>query len=64
MQLLIPALSIVLLTILASNERMKDIARKNSMVMGKQKVKVKKATPDYHAERLSVYYSRFDMIVN
>lgn len=64
MQLLIPALSIFLLTIIGGSGRMKDIAGKDSMVMRMQKAKIKKAATDFHPDRLSIYYSRFDMIVN
>lgn len=64
MQLLIPALSIFLLTIIADNGRMKNIAGKDGMVMRMQKVKIKRAATDFHPDRLSIYYSRFDMIVN
>lgn len=64
MQLLIPALSILLLTIILGSGSMKDLAGKDSMVMRMQKAKIKKATPDFQTERPSVYYSRFDMIVN
>lgn len=64
MQLLIPAFAIFLLTIMAGSRRIKDIAGKDSMVLKMQKVRVKKAPAEFHADRLSVYYSRFDMIVN
>jgi hypothetical protein len=64
MQILIPALSIFLLSIIAGSGRMKDIAGKDSMVIRMQKAKVKKATTDFHSDRLSVFYSRFDTIVN
>ncbi|THU40893.1 hypothetical protein FAM09_01905 [Niastella caeni] len=64
MQLVVLALSILLLTVIAGNGRMKVTAGKNSMVMKNQNVKAKKATTVDHTDVLSIYYSRFDMIVN
>jgi hypothetical protein len=64
MQHLLLALSIIFLTIIAGNGRMKDATGKKAMVMKMQKPKVQKANTAFSADWLSVYSSRFDMIVN
>jgi hypothetical protein len=64
MQHLLLVLSIIFLTIIASNGRVKDTAGKNTMVMKMEKVRVKKANTVFPADRLSIYSSWFDMIVN
>jgi hypothetical protein len=64
MQHLILVLSIIFLTIIAGNGRGKDATGKKAMVMKIQKPKVKKANTTFSADWLSVYSSRFDMIVN
>ena len=64
MQHLLLALSIIFITVIASNGRGKDATGKSAVVMKMQKSKVKKATTAFPMDRLSVYSSRFDMIVN
>lgn len=64
MQHLLLALSIIFLTVIAGNGRGKDAAGQNSMVMKMQKAREKKVKAVFPADRLSVYSSRFDMIVN
>jgi hypothetical protein len=64
MQHLLLVLSIIFITVIASNGRGKDAAGKNAVVMKMQKNKVKKVNAAFPADRLSVYSSRFDMIVN
>lgn len=64
MQHLLLALSIIFLTVIASYNRGKDATGKKAIVMKMQKPKVKKAHTAFPADWLSVYSSRFDMIVN
>lgn len=64
MQHLLLALSIIFLTVIAGNGRGKDTAEKNIMVMKMQKAREKKANTSFPADRISIYTSRFDMIVN
>ncbi|HEX6432391.1 MAG TPA: hypothetical protein VF008_32080 [Niastella sp.] len=64
MQHLILVLAIIFLTIIAGNGRGKGATGKKPLVMKMQKPKAKKASTAFPADRLSVYYSRFDMIVN
>lgn len=65
MQHFLLALSIILLTIIAGNTIGKD--NKQVMVMKVEKVEKKapeKASIDLADEKFSVWYSKFDMIVN
>jgi hypothetical protein len=64
MQVLLLALSILLLTIIAGNGRVASDAGNNKVVMKVHKSTEKKATLATPGDRLSVYSSRFDMIVN
>ena len=64
MQHLILVLSIIFLTIMAGNGRGKDATGKKPMVMKMEKTRVKKANTTFSSDWLSVYSSRFDMIVN
>jgi hypothetical protein len=64
MQHLLLVLSIIFITVIAGNGRGKDVTGKNTMVMKMQKAKVKKANMVFPADRLSIYSSWFDMIVN
>jgi hypothetical protein len=64
MQHLVLVLSIILLTIIAGNGRRKDVTGKKAMVMKMRQPKAKKANTSFSADWLSVYSSRFDMIVN
>jgi hypothetical protein len=64
MQHLVLVLSIILLTIIAGNSRGKDATGKKAMVMKMQQPKAKKASTTFSGDWLSVYSSRFDMIVN
>ncbi len=64
MQLLLLVLSIVLLTIFAGNRRVVPEAGNNKMVMKLYKPREKKVNLAFPGDRLSVYSSRFDMIVN
>ena len=64
MQHLILVLSIIFLTVIAGDGRKKDATGKNAMVIKMQKPRIKKANTAFAADRLSVYSSRFDMIVN
>jgi hypothetical protein len=64
MQHLVLALAIVFLAIIAGNGRGKDVTGNKPMVMKMQKTRVKKVHSTYPADWLSVYSSRFDMIVN
>jgi hypothetical protein len=64
MQHLLLVLSIVFITVIASNGRGKDIAGKNTMVMKMQKARIKKANAIFPTDRICVYTSWFDMIVN
>lgn len=64
MQHLLLVLSIIFITVIAGNGRGKDTAGKNAMVMKMQKSKVKKANEIFPTDRLCVYTSWLDMIVN
>jgi hypothetical protein len=64
MQHLLLVLSIIFLTIIASNGRVKETAGKNTMVMKMEKARVKKTNTIFPADRLTIYSSWFDMIVN
>lgn len=64
MQHLLLALSIIMLTIIAGDGPLKNTTGKKAMVMKMQKPKAKKAHAAFSADWLSVYSSRFDMIVN
>jgi hypothetical protein len=61
MQLLLLALSIILLTITAGYTLGKN---KQSMVMKVEEQKPKPRVITFSDEKFSVWYSRFDMIVN
>lgn len=61
MQHLLLALSIILLTIIAGNTLGKN---KQSMVMKVEEQKPKPGVITFSDEKFSVWYSRFDMIVN
>lgn len=64
MQHLLLALSIIFLSIIAGNSRMKAPAGKKAMVMKMQQPKAKKVNTTFSWDWPSVYSSRFDMIVN
>jgi hypothetical protein len=60
MQHLLLALSIILLTIIAGYTK----ENKQSMVMKVEKQKPKTGSVTFSDEKFSVWYSRFDLIVN
>ena len=62
MQHLLLALSIILLTIIAGYTLGKE--NKQSMVMKVEEQKPKPVVITFSDEKFSVWYSRFDMIVN
>jgi hypothetical protein len=64
MQHLVLVLAIVFLTIIAGNGRGKDATGKKSTVMKMEKPRIEKVNTAFSADWLSVYSSRFDMIVN
>lgn len=64
MQVLLLVLSIALLTIIAGNGRAVTEARNNKVVMKRYKPMEKNASLAIPGDRLSVYSSRFDLIVN
>jgi hypothetical protein len=64
MQHLLLALSIILLTIMAGNGRVASAAGKNNVVIKLDKPKAKKVDIAISNYQPSIYFSRFDMIVN
>ena len=62
MQHLLLAISIILLTVIAGHTISKE--KQQARVIKVDKEKPKKAVLPFPAERFSVWYSRFDMIVN
>jgi hypothetical protein len=62
MQHLLLAISIILLTVIAGKTIGKENQQTNLIKV--EKAKPKKAAIPFSSERFSVWYSRFDMIVN
>ncbi|OQP63489.1 hypothetical protein A3860_24415 [Niastella vici] len=64
MQHLLLALAIILLTIVAGTRNPDAETRKRSVVIQKEKQEEKKTVPSFPVDRIFVFSSRFDMIVN
>ena len=64
MQHLLLALAIVLLTIVAGDRSRDAETRKRSIVIQKENQEENKTVPSFPVDRIFVFSSRFDMIVN
>ncbi|WP_207514906.1 hypothetical protein [Longitalea luteola] len=64
MQLLLLALSIILLTIIAGHKRVVPEAGNTKVLIKRYKQTEKKTTLTLPGDRLSVYSSRFDWFIN
>jgi len=64
MQHLLLAIAIILLTIVAGARSRDAEMRKGSIVIQKEKQEDKNTVPSFPVDRIFVFSSRFDMIVN